>query len=79
MAEDLKPASMNHVEDADPATKEIEPKENGSAYPPIDEAWIAREKKLVRKLDATLMPMVWVLYLFNYLDRNNIAYAILLS
>lgn len=33
------------------------------------------EKKLVRKLDLTLVPMVWLLYLFNYLDRNNIAYV----
>jgi hypothetical protein len=32
-----------------------------------------KERKLVRKLDMTLMPTVWVLYLFNYLDRNNIA------
>jgi hypothetical protein len=40
---------------------------------PIDEAWLAREKRLVRKLDWTLMPTIWVLYLFNYLDRNNIA------
>ena len=39
----------------------------------IDPRWRRREKKLVRKLDMTLMPMVWVLYLFNYLDRNNIA------
>ncbi|CZR52008.1 related to allantoate permease [Phialocephala subalpina] len=31
------------------------------------------EKKLIRKLDLTLIPMVWILYLFNYLDRNNIA------
>ncbi|CAI4215829.1 unnamed protein product [Parascedosporium putredinis] len=40
-----------------------------------DEAWVQREKKLVRRLDWTLMPMLWVLYLFNYLDRNNIAQA----
>jgi hypothetical protein len=33
----------------------------------------AVQKKLVRKLDMTLMPMVFILYLFNYLDRNNIA------
>ena len=33
----------------------------------------AKERKLRRKLDMTLMPTVWVLYLFNYLDRNNIA------
>ena len=38
-----------------------------------DEARRRLEKKLVRKLDMTLMPVVWVLYLFNYLDRNNIA------
>lgn len=41
---------------------------------PIDDAWRARERRLVRKLDMTLMPMIWVMYLFNYLDRNNIAY-----
>ncbi|KAL4860325.1 hypothetical protein BDV12DRAFT_205210 [Aspergillus spectabilis] len=35
--------------------------------------WKATEKSLVRKLDMTLMPVVWVLYMFNYLDRNNIA------
>lgn len=33
------------------------------------------ERRVVRKLDMTLMPMVWVLFLFNYLDRNNIAQA----
>ena len=40
---------------------------------PINDDWRAREKRLVRKLDCTLMPTIWVLYLFNYLDRNNIA------
>lgn len=40
-----------------------------------DEAFLAVEKSLVRKLDSTLMPTVFVLYLFNYLDRNNIAYV----
>lgn len=34
-----------------------------------------KEKRIVRKLDMTLMPMIWLLYLFNYLDRNNIAYV----
>lgn len=42
---------------------------------PSEEAWRTTEKRLVRKLDMTLMPMVWILYLFNYLDRNNIAYV----
>lgn len=42
----------------------------------IDEEYRARDKKLVRKLDMTLMPIIFILYLFNYLDRNNIAYVI---
>lgn len=41
--------------------------------------WRALEKKLVRKLDMTLLPVVWILYLFNYLDRNNIAYVVYLN
>ena len=41
--------------------------------PSSDPEYRAKERKLVRKLDMTLMPMVWVLYMFNYLDRNNIA------
>ncbi|KIW08190.1 uncharacterized protein PV09_01121 [Verruconis gallopava] len=40
-----------------------------------DELQRSLERKLVRKLDATLMPIVWILYFFNYLDRNNIAQA----
>ena len=38
--------------------------------------WRAAERRLVRKLDLTLMPIVWILYMFNYLDRNNIASVI---
>ena len=34
-----------------------------------------QEKRLVRKLDLTLLPVVWVLYMINYLDRNAIAQA----
>jgi hypothetical protein len=33
------------------------------------------ERRMVRKVDLTLMPMTWVLYLFNYLDRNSISQA----
>lgn len=35
-------------------------------------------KSLVRKLDFTLMPMIWILYMFNYLDRNNIRWELIL-
>lgn len=38
-----------------------------------DPAYRAAEKRIVRKLDITLMPIIFILYMFNYLDRNNIA------
>jgi hypothetical protein len=39
-----------------------------------DEDFFRRtSKSLVRKLDMTLMPIIWILYMFNYLDRNNIS------
>jgi hypothetical protein len=41
----------------------------------IDENTRIMEKRIVRKLDMTLMPVVWVLYFFNYMDRNNIAFV----
>lgn len=41
--------------------------------PEYDEDTRAMEKRLVRKLDMSLMPVVWILYFFNYMDRNNIA------
>lgn len=33
------------------------------------------EKKLLRKIDLRLMPLMMVIYVLNYLDRNNIAVA----
>lgn len=35
----------------------------------------ALEKKIVRRLDMTMLPQLWVLYMFNYLNRVNIAQA----
>ena len=35
--------------------------------PTSDPEYRNKERKLVQKLDMTLMPMVWVLYMFNYL------------
>lgn len=37
--------------------------------------WRELEKQVVRRLDFTLMPCLWCLYLFNYLDRASIAQA----
>lgn len=33
------------------------------------------EKKLLRKIDSLIMPMVVLVYLMNYIDRNNYAAA----
>lgn len=33
----------------------------------------AKEKALVRRLDMTFIPCLWILYFHNYLDMNNIA------
>ena len=41
--------------------------------------WRELEKKLVRRLDMTLMPCLWVLYFFNYMDRASIGHARLSS
>lgn len=41
-----------------------------------DADYLRHQKSLVRKLDYTLLPMLWVLYMFNYLDRNNIRYVL---
>jgi hypothetical protein len=41
---------------------------------PLDELFIdpARERRLVRKLDIWLSPMMILLFLMSYLDRSNI-------
>ncbi|KAK7716234.1 hypothetical protein SLS64_003386 [Diaporthe eres] len=64
-------ASTAHVE-MGTVSEKVDPEGEGTIN---QERWNAVEKSLVRKLDLTLMPVVWVLYLFNYLDRNNIAQA----
>lgn len=35
--------------------------------------WEAKQKRVVRVLDMTLLPQLWILYMFNYLNRTNIA------
>ncbi len=41
--------------------------------PVQDDEWHRTSRRIVRKLDMTLMPMIWLMYLCNYLDRNSIA------
>ena len=55
---------------------EVEMKADGNKVEQLqdyDEDTRMMEKRLVRKLDMSLMPVVWILYFFNYMDRNNIA------
>jgi hypothetical protein len=33
------------------------------------------EKKIVKRLDWLMLPQLWILYMFNYLNRTNIAQA----
>ncbi|KAF7555169.1 hypothetical protein G7Z17_g2339 [Cylindrodendrum hubeiense] len=75
--QDVLKAKADHIDSSQLGDKEdgLELKVKGSESDLTDEEWRATEKSLVRKLDCTLLPMVWVLYLFNYLDRNNIAQA----
>ncbi|KAF4441022.1 major facilitator superfamily transporter [Fusarium acutatum] len=65
--------SSEHVDDM--PVKAEEALNNGLRM--TDEQYDTNEKTLVRKLDFTLLPMVWLLYFFNYLDRNNIANMLL--
>jgi hypothetical protein len=37
------------------------------------------EKALVRKIDIRLLPMIIIMYILNYLDRNNIVSTYALS
>ncbi|KAI8160292.1 putative transporter [Colletotrichum sp. SAR 10_70] len=71
-------ATSDHIDSALPvgekdfvSEKDIDGDDLGMS----EEEYAAVEKSLTRKLDFTLVPVVWILYLFNYLDRNNIAQA----
>jgi MFS family permease len=46
-----------------------------SIPPPFSEERIKLEKNLKRKIDLTILPIVILMYILNYLDRNNIAAA----
>jgi hypothetical protein len=48
--------------------EEIELQQALSNYIPETDA----EKKLRRKIDLHLMPILWIMYILNYVDRTNI-------
>jgi hypothetical protein len=62
--------NMNATLEEHEELKAIDASEETPVY---DEHWHQVSRQVVRKLDMTVMPMIWVLYLFNYLDRNSIA------
>ncbi|OPB43465.1 hypothetical protein A0O28_0106560 [Trichoderma guizhouense] len=54
---------ISMVEDADP---------NGESIPQLDEAEF---KKILRRIDLRLIPLLSVLYLLSFLDRGNVGNA----
>ena len=36
----------------------------------------AAERRLVRKLDLRIIPVLWILYLCNFIDRANVSKAL---
>ncbi|KAJ5459529.1 uncharacterized protein N7458_001081 [Penicillium daleae] len=53
----------------DISSKEIEHASIHETFSPEE------EKALVRKIDLTLLPTIWIMYLLSYLDRTNIGNA----
>lgn len=49
---------------------------NGSSTPPTSSHMdVAAEKRLLRKLDLTIYPILYLVYMMSFLDRINIANA----
>jgi len=46
------------------------PSLNSSGVPKFDSA---AERRLVRKLDFRILPVLWILYLCNFIDRANVS------
>ena len=62
--------SDRKVTDAESGSQGAEKVAIDGSAPAIDEASLGvDEKKLVRKLDLHLIPLVMLLYLFSFLDR----------
>ena len=71
---------ISHSEHMEPGSAPDAPKSNIMVAPPLVQAMTPDERyqlerKLVRKIDFRLLPMCVLMYIMNYLDRNNIASA----
>ena len=76
---DMEKEQIDHEEKSVGVADAGEIENKGTILDPLealgDPDWREKQKKVVRTLDMTLLPMLWILYLFNYLDRTNIAQA----
>lgn len=73
---DIDKANMNNVEVIANADKPNAQKEAPASVATLTpEERSKAEKALVRKIDIRLLPMIILMYILNYLDRNNIASA----
>ncbi|KAH7309691.1 major facilitator superfamily domain-containing protein [Stachybotrys elegans] len=65
-----------HTAEAASAITQRTPEEWNALFDGKDEAWHKSfDKKLLRKVDARLMPTLVIMYLLNFLDRSNLAQA----
>ncbi|KAH7178969.1 major facilitator superfamily domain-containing protein [Fusarium flagelliforme] len=73
-AKAIEQAEKGSVEDPDVTATTTSARESAFAELGIPD-WKFLEKKLVRRLDMTLLPTLWLLYVFNYLDRASLGQA----
>ncbi|KKK19201.1 MFS transporter [Aspergillus rambellii] len=76
---DLNKGHIDNIESVQEVTDFTKPNPRNVAPPYVaslsPEERAMAEKALVRKIDIRLLPMIIIMYILNYLDRNNIAAA----
>jgi hypothetical protein len=73
--EEEKP-KINHQESIpDDEALKPPPQEPNADYSGSQKKTDPEEIRLVRKIDFIMMPILWIMYWFNYLDRNAITVA----
>lgn len=77
---DEKAAPLN-VQTVDAADDDavLSMQDKGTAWQTTDEIDPEEEKRLLRKVDMRLVPSVFIMYLFSYLDRSNVGNAYTVS
>lgn len=70
---DQEKAQVDHVESVSSHTNQVARPKSLEGYTEIEIDEM--HKKITRKVDLRLLPMLVLLYILNYLDRNNIASA----